>query len=81
MRLLNKLIGIKIAGKQMKTKLLKKLRKRFVLLQRNGKYKVYDNNVCLGGVYNQTDYMDKDKAVDILREWILKDARKYVVDK
>ena len=43
----------------MKTKLLKRLRKRFELQQRNGKFKVFDNLECLGGIYNQTDFIDK----------------------
>lgn len=65
----------------MKTKLLKKLRKQFELQTRNGKYKVFDNVICLGGIYNQTDWIDKLEALKIRREWILKKSINYIESK
>lgn len=61
----------------MKTKLLKRLRKRFVIQVRNGLFKVFDCRQCLGGVYNQTKWIDKKPAISIRREWILKEAQRY----
>lgn len=65
----------------MKTKLLKRLRKQFELKQRNGKFKVFDNLECLGGIYNQTDFIDKKEAFKIRSQWILNEAQRYLVYK
>jgi len=65
----------------MKVKLLKKLRKLFQLHQRNGKYKAFENRECLGGIYNQTDWIDKNTAVEKRRDWILKEAQRYLKPK
>jgi hypothetical protein len=65
----------------MKTKLLKRLRKQFELQQRNGKFKVFDNLECLGGIYNQTDFIDKKDAIQIRSQWILNEAQRYLVHK
>jgi len=57
----------------MKTKLLKKLRKRFIIEGRNGKYKI----VILDYKYNdQTPfYMSLEEAIDRRRNDILRFAR------
>lgn len=65
----------------MKVKLLKKLRKQFELQYRNGKYKVFDNVVCLGGIYNQTNWVDREEAIRIRREWVLENSVNYSVAK
>lgn len=65
----------------MKVKLLKKLRKLFELQKRNGEYKVFENYECSGGIYNQTGWISKESAIEIRREMILKEARKYKVRK
>jgi hypothetical protein len=65
----------------MKTKLLKRLRKQFELQQRNEKFKVFDNLECLGGIYNQTDFIDKKEAFKIRSKWILNEAQRYLVYK
>jgi len=65
----------------MKAKLLKKLRKIYIIKERNGKYKAFENRECLGGIYNQTDWIDKDKAIEKRRNWILEEAQKYKVSK
>lgn len=36
-----------------------------------------ENGVCLGGIFNQTDWIEKEKAFEQRREWILEEARKY----
>ena len=61
----------------MKTKLLKKLRGIYIIKERNNKYKAFENRVCLGGIFNQTDWIEKEKAFEQRREWILEEARKY----
>lgn len=65
----------------MKTKLLKKLRKIYIIKERNGKYKAFEDRECLGGIYNQTDWISKNKAIKQRRKWILEEARKYKVSK
>lgn len=65
----------------MKAKLLKKLRKIYIIKERNGRYKAFENRECLGGIYNQTDWIDKDRAIEKRRDWILEEARKYEVSK
>jgi len=65
----------------MKVKLLKKLRKQFELQQRNGKFRVFDNKECIGGIYNQTNFIDKKEAIEIRRQWILNEAQRYLVHK
>lgn len=65
----------------MKTKLLKKIRKIYIIKERNGKYKAFENRECLGGVYNQTDWINKNEAIKQRRKWILEEARKYEVSK
>lgn len=65
----------------MKVKLLKRLRRIFLLKERNGKYKAFEDRECSGGIYNQTDWIDKDKAIEKRRNWILEEARKYDVAK
>lgn len=65
----------------MKAKLLKKLRKIYIIKERNAKYKAFENRECLGGIYNQTDWIDKDVAIEKRRFWILEEARKYEVSK
>lgn len=62
---------------KMRTKLLKKLRKRYILQTRNGKYKVFDRQECLGMIYNQTDWIELKEALKIRRKWILEEAIKY----
>ena len=61
----------------MKTKLLKRLRKKYSLQERNGEFKVFDNEECAGGIFNQTIWLNKKDAVEIRRLWILKEAEKY----
>lgn len=61
----------------MKIELLRKLRKRYLLQKRNGKYKVFDTEECLGTIYNQTEWIDLKDALKIRRIWILKEAIKY----
>ena len=61
----------------MKTKLLKKLRKRYILQTRNGKYKVFDRQECLGMIYNQTDWIELKEALKIRRKWVLEEAIRY----
>lgn len=65
----------------MKAKLLKKLRKIYIIKERNGKYKAFENRECLGGIYNQTDWVDKNGAIEQRRNWILEESRKYKVYK
>jgi len=65
----------------MKVKLLKKLRRIFILKERNGRYKAFENRECLGGIYNQTEWVDKKTAIEKRRNWILEEARKYETDK
>ena len=65
----------------MKAKILKRLRKQYVLQVRNGLYRAFDNKECLGGIYNQTDWIGKDEAIKKRRFWILEEARKYEVSK
>ena len=61
----------------MKTKLLKKLRKRYVLQTRNGKYKVFDRQECLGMIHNQTNWIELKEALKIRSEWVLEEAIRY----
>lgn len=65
----------------MKIKLLKKLRKIYVIQERNNKYRVFENRECLGGSYNQTKWDNKETTIKMRRKWILKEARKYGVVK
>ena len=65
----------------MKTKLLKRLRKRFIIQERNGIYRVFDKQVRLGGIYNQTDWIYKQDALSIRRQWILREASNYKIPK
>jgi hypothetical protein len=55
----------------MKVKLLKKLRKRIVLQERNNSYRVWDNRKCLGSVYNKTPWMSLKQAKVVRSIWIL----------
>ena len=61
----------------MKTKLLKKLRRRYILQTRNGKHKVFDRQECLGMIYNQTDWIGLKEALKIRRKWVLEEAIRY----
>lgn len=61
----------------MKAKLLKKLRKRYILQARNGKYKVFDMKECIGMVYGQTGWIELKEALNIRRKWILEEANRY----
>ena len=61
----------------MKTRLLKKLRKRYILQTRNGKYKVFDRQECLGMVYNQTNWIELKEALKVRRKWVLEEAIRY----
>ena len=65
----------------MKIKLLRKLRKQYSLQERNGKFRVFDNKECLGGVFNKTAWMSKEHALSIRRCWILEQALKYKKEK
>lgn len=65
----------------MKVKLLKRLRKIFQLHERNGKYKVYENRMCSGNIYNQTDWMPLKKALEIRRHKILEEAKTLIFSK
>lgn len=65
----------------MKAKLLKKLRKIYIIKERNGKYKAFENRECSSGIYNQTDLINKDNTIEKRRNWILKEAQKYKVSK
>jgi hypothetical protein len=65
----------------MKVKLLRKLRKIFIIKERNGKYKAFEDRECSGGIYNQTDWVDKEKAFEKRRNWILNEAKRYEVSK
>lgn len=65
----------------MKAKLLKKLRKIYIIKERNGKYKVFETRECSGGIFNQTEWIDKNKAFEIRRKWILQESRRYEVAK
>lgn len=61
----------------MKVRLLKKLHNIFEIHIRNGKYKVFENRECSGGIYNQTDWIDKENAFQIRRDWMIKEAQRY----
>ena len=65
----------------MKIKLLKKLKKRFELHQRNGKFKVFDNYKYVDDVYRYTNWIDKKEAFKIRRQWILEEAQNYITFK
>lgn len=65
----------------MKTKLLKRLKRRYELQERNGRYRVFDNQKCSGDVYNQTDWIGINPAKQIRRKWILEEANKYLKPK
>lgn len=59
----------------MKIKLLKKLRKKYLIQERNGKYRVFDKQECLGMVHNKTNWTSLKNALKIKRDWILRDLR------
>ncbi len=61
----------------MKVKLLKRLRKRFQLHERNGKYRAFDNRIRRGGIYNQTEWGDFHEVNERRRYWILREANKH----
>jgi hypothetical protein len=61
----------------MKARLLKRLRKQYELQERNGKFRVFDNVECLGGIYNQTNWTTFEEAVENRRKWILKVIDNY----
>lgn len=62
----------------MKAKLLKKLRKRFVIQQRNKEYRVIDYLEKSGGVFTTTDWiMSLQEVKRTRRSWILGEAQKY----
>ena len=60
----------------MKVKLLKKLRKNYIIEIRNNEYRVFDTEEYSGGVYIKTPWLTKEEAIEIRRSWILKQARK-----
>lgn len=62
----------------MKAKLLKKLRKRFVIQQRNREYRVVDYLEKSGGVFTTTDWiMSLQEVKRTRRSWVLEEAQKY----
>jgi len=65
----------------MKTRLLRKLRKQISLEERNGKYRIFDHRPCSGGVYNKTDWKDKCSIISERRDWILREAQRYLKPK
>jgi hypothetical protein len=65
----------------MKAKLLKKLRRKYEIQERNGHYRVFDIDECAGGVYNKTEWTSITVARVIQRKWILKEAQRYRVAK
>jgi hypothetical protein len=62
----------------MKTRLLKRLRKRFILQTRNGKHRVLDRQLYLADVYCHVAWVDLPTALIIRRRWILKEAYAYL---
>jgi len=65
----------------MKAKLLKKLRKLFVIESRNNLYRVFENRQCLGGIYNYTNWNDFKTTKEKQRDLILNEASKYLTAK
>lgn len=61
----------------MKTKLLRKLRKRFYLEQRNNKYRVCDIKQYSGSIFRYSEWTTKELAIIERRNWILFEASKY----
>lgn len=62
----------------MKTKLLKKVRKNYIIEKRNTEYRL----ICLNGKFEQeSGWTYLDDCIDRRREHILNDARKYKVPK
>jgi len=62
----------------MRTKLLRKLRKRFVMYIRNGEYKLIDRvKIEPDGSRIGTKWMSKEKAIEKRRKWILREAIEY----
>lgn len=56
----------------MKSKLLRKLRKKYVIRERNKEYMVYDNGLK---VERYSYWVDKKTAIKIRRDFILANAR------
>jgi len=62
----------------MKTKLLKKLRKRFTIQKRNNEYRFFETVICLGDVYNQSKWTtDINICREIQRSKILEFAQNW----
>lgn len=61
----------------MKAKLLKKLRKRFVIESRNGEYRAVDREEKSGGVTDCYDWGSLENALIDRRWMVLPEARKY----
>lgn len=61
----------------MKARLLKKLRKRFVIEARNGDYRAVDKVEKSGGVVDCRDWGSLEDALFERRWMILPEARKY----
>jgi len=62
----------------MKTKLLRKLRKRFQMYVRNKEYKIIDNTIISPpNTQIGTNWMTKEKAIEKRRKWILEAAKQY----
>lgn len=62
----------------MKAKLLKKLRKRYRLQERNGKLRL---RVVYGSFYGWTDWYEPSMAIEMRRNVILMDASSYAFPK
>lgn len=61
----------------MKTKLLKRLRNKFTIQERNGVYFVWDRKEKSYG-FHYVDGLTYKQAVQIRREWILEEAKNYL---
>lgn len=61
----------------MKTRLLKKLRRTFVIEVRNSEYRVVDKEEKSGGVTDYTDWGSLEEALCSRRRMVLFEARKY----
>lgn len=61
----------------MKVRLLKRLRRKYIVEIRNSQYRIFDIDECAGGIYNHSEWTTKQVAIDIRRKWILKEANRY----
>jgi len=61
----------------MKTTLLRRLRSRIIIYERNKEYFVHDNEPCRGNSYPNSNWVKLEQALKIRHDYILRLAQNY----